>query len=109
MTKDVQKLVTFKLAEDLFALPVEGVEAVLRYSHAEAWCPTPNRGLRAWSSRTAASSPSSTSVAADSAPRPRINGSPERRIILLRTAMGLIGLVVDAVLDVIEHDDGIGD
>lgn len=98
MTKDVLRLVTFRLADDLFALPVDGVERVLRYRPAS---PVPDAppwvfGVIDHGGRVVPVVDLRRRLSLESVEAP-----PDRRIILLRTAQGPVGLIVDAVLEVV--------
>jgi purine-binding chemotaxis protein CheW len=97
MTKNVLKLVTFKLAEDLFALPVDGVERVLRYR-----APSPVPDAQPWVAGVIDHGERVVPVV-DLRRRLSLESagpSPDRRIILLRTSNGLVGLIVDSVVEV---------
>jgi len=98
MKADVVKLVTFRVGEDLFAADVFSVERVLRYV-----APAAVPDVPAWVEGVIEHRGKVIAVI-DMRRRlelPRIPPSADTRILVLTTADGLIGAIVDAVTEVV--------
>jgi purine-binding chemotaxis protein CheW len=97
MKADVVKLVTFRLGQDLFAADIFSVERVLRYAPPKSVPDAP-----VWIEGVLEHRGKVIPVV-DMRRRielPDVSITPETRILVLATTDGLVGAIVDAVLEV---------